>query len=173
MGDIIIEEANYKSFALVLANLFLFIASIAIYIFGLVEHKKRYWLSALLIAFILLVSLIYLISKAAKVKSLLTITRDGIIDNSSLGAMGFISFDDIKGFEIVSLYNSRVIGVIPKDLEVFLAKLPVTKRRIVKRNIFMQQPPVSINVDMAKDMVLEDIYTLLQKRLSDYSRLYE
>ena len=173
MGDIIIEEANYKAFAITLANLFLFLACIAFCIFGFMEQKIGYWLPALIATSLLSISFVIALLNTVKVKSLLIISRDGIIDNSSIGGIGYISFFDIKEFEIVSLYNSRVIGVIPKDIDAFLAKLPLAKRRIVKRNIFMQQPPVSINVDMAKDMVLEDIYSLLQKRLSDYSRLYD
>ncbi len=173
MGDIIIEESNYRAASLALASLFLFIASLAIYIYGISKDRRSFWLPALFAAILFFVGFIICISKAVKVRKLLTITVDGIIDNSTISGMGFISYDDIREFQIVNLYRSRVIAVIPKDIELFITKLSLGKRRQVKRNMIMKLPPVSINVDQAKDMEPEDILSLLQKRLSDYSRLYE
>ncbi len=173
MGDIIIEESNYRAASLSLASLFLFIASLAIHIYGVSRDRKIFWLPALFAAILFFIGFIVAVSKAVKVRKLLTITVDGIIDNSSISGMGFISYDDIKEFRIVNLYRSRVIAVIPKDVDQFISKLSLGKRRQVKRNLIMKLPPVSINVDQAKDMEPEDILSLLQKRLSDYSRLYE
>jgi hypothetical protein len=173
MGDIVIEEMNYKAFVILLANLFVFIAAGAIMIYGLREDKLRFWLPGLLAGCVLFITLIGSAIKALKVRKLLTITRDGIIDNSSIGGVGFISFDEIKEFMIVNIYNKRAIAVIPKNVDSFLSKLNVVKRRIVKRNLNMNLPPVTIMVDLAKDMEPEDILSLLQKRLTDYSSLYD
>lgn len=173
MGDIIIEEINYKALVLVLANLFLCIAAGAITLFGIREDKLRYWLPGVVISFLFLILLISSVLKAAKVRSLLTITRDGIIDNSSIGGVGFISFDEIKNFIIITVYNKKAIAVIPKNIDSFLSKLSVVKRRMVRRNLNLNLPPVTIHVDLAKDMEPEDILSLLQKRLADYSSLYE
>lgn len=173
MGEIVIEEANYKAFAIGMGNLFLLIASIAIEVYGIKHDKMSYVLPGIVASLIFLVGLFRAVIKAAKVKKLLTITTDGIVDNSSIGAVGYISFDDIKEFQVVTLYNAKAIAVIPKNIDNFLSKLSVVKRRQVKRNIKMNLPPVSINIHMAKDMEPEDILSLLKKRLSDYSRLYE
>lgn len=173
MGEIVIEEMNYKAFVIALANVFAFIASIAIAVYGFREDKMRFWLPGLIAAFTFFISSIIAISKAAQVKKLMTITRDGIIDSSTNGGIGFVSFEDIKEFIIINVYNKRAIALIPKNIDVFLSKLSATKRRQVKRNISMDLPPVTIFVDLAKDMEPEDILSLLQKRLSDYSRLYE
>jgi len=173
MGEIIIEEINYKAFALSLANLFLLIAASAIAVYGIREAKLRYWLPGIATAFLFLILFTAAVLKALKVKSLLTITRDGIIDNSSIGGVGFISFDEIKEFLIITLYNKKVIAVIPKNIDSFLLKLPGVKRRLVKRNLNLNLPPVTINVNLAKDMEPEDILSLLQKRLADYSSLFE
>lgn len=173
MGDIVIEEANYKAFAIGLGSLFMLIASIAVMVYGIKKNRMHLILLGILAALIFLVVLVRAVIKEAQVKNLLTITTDGIIDNSSIGAVGYISFDDIKEFQIVTLYNAKAIAVIPKNIDTFLSKLSVVKRRQVRRNIKMNLPPVSINVHMAKDMEPEDILSLLKKRLSDYSRLYE
>ena len=173
MGEIVIEESNYRAASLALASLFLFIASLAIYIYGISRLKKCLWVPALIAGILFFIGFILSITKAVKVRKLLTITVDGIVDNSTISGMGFISYDDIREFRIVNLYRSRVIAVIPKDIDNYILKLSLVKRRQVKRNLIMKLPPVSINVDQAKDMEPEDILSLLQKRLSDYSRLYE
>lgn len=173
MGDIIIEEVNYKAFVMVLANLFLLIAAISFTVYGFGKDKLSYILPGLFTDIIFFVGLIAALVKAMKVRKLLTITHDGIIDNSSIGGVGYISFDDIKEFMIVTLYNKKAIAVIPKNIDNFLSKLNIVKRKLVKRNITLNLPPVAIYVNLAKDMEPEDILTLLQKRLSDYSSLYD
>ena len=173
MGEIIIEETNYKAFALTMGNLFLMIASVAISIYGFKEHKARYWLLGILFSALFLIGFAGALVKALSVKRLLTITMDGIIDHSSIGAAGFISYEDIKEFKIVSVINKTFIAIIPKNIDNFISKLPVVKRGMVKRNLNLNQPAVTINVDMAKDMEPEDILSLLQKRLDDYCSLYD
>ncbi|MDF2542569.1 MAG: hypothetical protein K0S47_2287 [Herbinix sp.] len=173
MEDIIIEETNYKTFILLLANVFILIAAVSMWVYGSIHSRVQYWLPGFIASLIFFLGFIYNIIKAHKVKPLLTITMDGIIDNSTPGAFGFISYDDIKEFRIIELYGKKLIGVIPRNMKEFIAKLSSVKRRIAKRNLYMNIPPVTINVELAKDMVLEDIYTLLIKRLADYSSLYE
>jgi hypothetical protein len=173
MEDIIIEEINYKAFVLLLADLFLLIAAISITVYGFGEDRVSYWLPGILMDAILLFGFITSIVKAAKVKKLITITTDGIVDNSSIGGVGYISFDDIKEFLVVNVYNKKAIAVIPKNIDSFVSKFNTVKRRQMKRNLNMNLPPVTIVVDLAKDMEPEDILSLLQKRLSDYSSLYE
>lgn len=173
MGEIIIEESNYRAVAMLLANLFMLIASVAIFMYGVTKDRMLYLIPGMMAALLFLIGFFVSLQKAMKVKKLITITMDGIIDNSSISGIGYISFDDIKEFQIEKIYRSRVISIIPKNMESFLTKLSVVKRSQVKRNIAMKLPPITINVELAKDMEPEDILSLLQKRLTDYSRLYE
>lgn len=173
MGDIIIEEANYKAFIMALGELFMLIASIASTVYGILRRMAQYRITGLIFSMVFLIVFIITILKTVKTKSLLTITREGLIDNSSSSNMGYIPFRDIEAFEITKSYKNVGIGILPKDSEGFLAKLPAAKRLQVKRNIYLKLPPVIINVDLAKDMEPEDILTLLQKRLRDYNSLYE
>jgi hypothetical protein len=173
MGEIVIEEMNYKAFVIVLANLFLLIAACAVWVLGIRDDKLRFWLPGMLTAIVFLIGFIGAVIRASQIKKLITITMDGIIDHSSIGGVGFISFDEIKEFLIISVYNKKAIAVIPKNMESFLTRLSVVKRRLVKRNLNLNLPPVTIYVDMAKDMEPEDILSLLQKRLSDCTSLYE
>lgn len=173
MGEIIIEETNHRAFAMTMANLFMLIASVSISIYGMAKERMVYFIPGLIAVIIFFIGFLVSISKAMKVKKLLTITMDGIIDSSSLGGFGFIPFDAIKEFRIVNQYRTRVLAVILKDQDKFLSGLPSMKRRQAKRNLIMDLPPVIIQADLAKDMEPEDILSLLQKRLSDNSRLYE
>lgn len=172
MGDIIIEESNYRSFAMMLGNIFMMAASVAILIFGMQQQSKLVSTIGTLASCAFFLGLLILIPKAAKEKKLLTITRDGIIDSSSLGGYGYISFSDIKEFVIIGTYRSQIIAIIPKDTNKLLGKLPAVKRLQIKKNNELQRIIIPIHVELAKDMEAEDILSLLQKRLLDYSRLY-
>jgi len=155
-----------------LANLFFLIAALAIVILGFNENKASYYCPGMAAAFAFLIGFIGSLFNVLQVKSLLTITMEGVVDNSSLSGAGFISFDDIKEFIIVTVYGKKVIAVIPKNVDEFLAKMNVVKRRIAKRNVSLNLPPVMIPVNLAKDMEPEDILSLLTKRLSDNNSLY-
>lgn len=173
MGDIVIEEINYKAFVMVSGCILLLIASIAATIFGLQNDRTAYWVPGIITSFVLLIFFFATAMNAMKVRKLLTITHEGIVDSSTLGGLGFISFDDIKEFMIVNVYNKRAIAVIPKDVENLITQFSLVKRRIIKRNLNLNLPPILIMVDLAKDMEPEDILSLLNKRLHDYSSLFE
>ena len=173
MGDIVIEEINYKAFVMVTGSMLLLIASVAMTIFGVQRNRSAYWVPGIMASFVFLIIFSAMAMNAMKVRKLLTITHEGIIDSSSLGGLGFISFDDIKGFQIVNVYNKRAIAVIPKDVESLLTQFTLVKRRLIKRNLSLDLPPILIMVDLAKDIEPEDILSLLNKRLLDYSSLFE
>lgn len=173
MGDIIIEETNHRAFAMTMANFFMMIATISISIFGFISDVKFYKILGLLAAVIFFIGFIGSIIQGAKKKVLLTITVDGIIDCSSIGGYGFISYKDIKDFEIIHLHGVETIAVILKDPEGFVAKLPPPKKRQAKRNLSLKQPAIILHTELAKDMVPQDILTLLQKRLRDHKRLFK
>lgn len=172
MGEIIIEEMNYKAFLIVFANSLLLIAACTITLYGFTVHRLSYWVPGLILTVVLLLWFIASLSKALQIRKLITITYEGIVDDSSLGGVGFIPYDDIKEFLIITINEKRAIAIIPKNIDKFLLRFNVMKRRLMKRNLGVNLPPVTIFVDMAKDMDPEDILTLLQKRLSDYSSLY-
>lgn len=169
MGDIVIEEINYKAIIISFINVALFVTALILAIYGFEHSLVAYWLPGLFISIIISFFLINSLLKAAKVKKLLTITRKGIIDNSS-GGLGYISFDDIKEFKIVTIHKKKAIAVIPKNMSSFAARYNMTKRKASKRSAAIEQQ-YAIFVNRAKDMAAEDILTLLQKRLADIACL--
>lgn len=171
MGDIIIEEINYKAIIISLINAAIFLTTLSFTVYGFDHKNVGCWLPCIIISIIASISLIDNLFKAVKIKKMLTITRDGIIDDSSDSGFGYISYDDIKEFRILNIHNKKAIAVIPKDVDKFLSRNNMTKHKTVKRNINMDLPPVTIYVNRAKDIAAEDILTLLQKRLADIKRL--
>jgi len=166
MQDIIIEEINYKAIIKSFINMAIFASAIALVIYGFEHAIAACWLPGLIMAVIISFFLIDSLLEAVKEKRLLTITREGIIDNSKDG-LGFISFDDIKEFKIVTIHNKKAIAVIPRNMASFAARYKPTKQRNSKRNTGKEPYPVAIFVNRAKDMAAEDILTLLQKRHAD------
>lgn len=173
MEEIVIEESNYKALALLLASFFMLSASVAIAVYGHVGHRNGFRTIGILASALFTVCFIAAIHQVTKVKKLITITTDGIIDHSAMGGLGFISYGDIKDMRVVSVYNKEAIAFKIKNMDRFLSKLSVVKRRQIIRNVSLNLPPVVIFVNMAKDMEPEDILSLLKKRHLDYNRLYE
>lgn len=172
MGDIVIEENNYKVFIITLAHFFALLACIAIVIYGAVYQIGICKYIGIFASFLFLVMFIKNFVKLKTPKPLLVISRDGITDSS--GAVSFyIPFHDIREFQISNVFGNRVIGVTPKDSKLFLHKLSPMRQKVARERLQMQLPLFFISVATAKDMTLEDIYSLLVKRLEDYSRLYD
>lgn len=173
MEDIVIEEMDYKAYFVMLISTLLLLGSSIFTVYGFITHRRSYSVPGIIGSSVFLVFFIASMGNVLKVRKLITITLDGMIDHSSTGGVGFISYHDIKEFKIITVHNKEAIGVIPKDINTFLTHFNVVKRQIIKRNISLNIPPVTIYVDLAKDMAPQDILTLLQKRLSDFSSLYE
>lgn len=173
MEKIVIEERQSIAIKIAFIAFVMLIASITVWGFGIKDNKILLWILGFLATIILSISFIVFLGRAIQRKPLLTITFDGIIDSSSSNSVGYIAFQDIEGFCVVNIYGKKVIGVIPKDEEAFIDKLSPIRQGVARSNVKLKYPPFSIWVDRAKDMSLEDILTLLKKRLHDYSCLYD
>lgn len=173
MEKIVIEEKQSKTIKLMLLGLVLLILSVIVWIAGMREKRAVIWLAGFLSMAVSSAIFMTCLGRALTGKPLLTITFDGIIDSSTVSSVGYIPFLDIESFCITEQLGKKVIGVIPKDEKNFMEKLSPIKQQLAKSNINNQSPPLTLQVDKAKDMSLEDIYTLLTKRLNDYSSLYD
>lgn len=173
MDKIVIEEKKSKACLIAAAALAMFVISASLWIFGTIYRRVIYITVGILGTVFFGISLIAALVRALRSKPLLTITLDGVIDSSCAGAAGFISYLDIERFEIVNVFGQRAIGVIPRDTPSFLKKLKTTQRKNAEVSLKMNYPPIMIRVDTAKDMTIEDILSMLSKRLTDFTRLYD
>lgn len=172
VDNIVIEEKQSEIFRLNLLGLLMTTLSAIVLKIGLKANRILYGLIGIVALLFFGGCTIYSFLRTIKPKALLTITVDGIHDSSTAGCAGFIPFHEIESFEIVNVFGQKMIGVNPKEVERFMSLLSPIKQKAAAANLTMKVPPVAIRVDTAKDMSIEDILTLLQKRLSDYSRLY-
>lgn len=173
MENIVIEERQSQIFRLNLLGLLMTTLSVIVLMLGVRANHILYGLTGIVGLLFFGGCTIYSFIRTIKPKALLTITVDGIQDSSTAGCAGFIPFHEIESFEIVNVFGQRMIGVNPKEVERFMSLLSPIKQKAATANLKMKMPPVAIRVDTARDMSIEDIFTLLQKRLSDYSRLYD
>ncbi|NLZ80658.1 MAG: hypothetical protein GX913_02465 [Clostridiales bacterium] len=173
MEEIVIEKKKLKAMLKVAGGSLLVFASVMLFSYGLRQKIVIYWIMGLIAILFFGILFLNLLSGSLEMKPLLTITFDGIIDSSSKSSVGFISYQDIEEFCIIRLYGRKVIGIIPKDENDFINKLSPVKQVIAKSNVNMKFSPCTIRADRAKDMSLEDIFTLLKKRLDDYRCLYD
>lgn len=172
MEKIIIEARQPRAWKTAFGVFFMLILSIIICVMGMREKITIFWMTGFIFSVFFLIAFIILCGKTRIKKPLLTITFDGIID-SSTNSVGYIPFKDIKQFTIVHVMGEDVLGIIPRENDVFIKKLSPTMQNIAKKNQEASLPPFTIGVSEARDMTLKDIYTLLRKRLMDYSSLYD
>lgn len=172
MEDIIIEELSQRAYKIVLSGVIMLLSSLILLLFGKHESSGILIVVGVLGCMFFGISTLVALYRATKNKPLLTLTMDGIIDTSSVSGVGFISYEDIESVEIVNIFGQRVIGVTPKNKNAYVNKLPKGKQRAAKMNMKMNYPPITIRLDTAKDISIEDIYTLVVKRLNDSKHLF-
>lgn len=172
MEDIVITEQKRKAYQIVLAGCSMLICSIAVGIYGWMDEVGIFLIIGIIGGIFFGIGTVVSFARAAKGKPLIVIKWDSIEDYSSASAVGKIMYGEIKSIQVVNIFGQRVIGIWPKDSDEFVKRLSKAKQRAAKMNMKMNFPPVSMRVDTAKDMTIEDIYTLLEKRLEDYKSLY-
>ena len=169
MENIVIEENQSEILRISLLNLLMTVLSGILLMFSI---KKNMFICELISIVGLLFFgsyTVYHFMHLSKPKKLITITTDGIEDHFG---NEYIPFSEVKRFEIVNVFGQKMLGVIPKDTERFISNISAAKQRTARANMKMMLPPLTIRVDTALDMSIEDILSLLKKRLSDYSSLY-
>jgi len=75
----------------------------------------------------------------------LVIGPEGIIDNSSLHAVGFLRWDEIaEVFVYRQMVVGHFLGIVPIDLDKVLARLDARKRFWLKKNAAWMKAPINI-----------------------------
>lgn len=167
-----IEAKKSVAACLSFVGVLIALLSVILFVYGISEQRVLYRCIGIIGTLFFGSSSIYIIPKSVRPKPLLTISFDGFIDTSNASSFGFIPFQEVDTIKTVNVFGQKAIGVTLKNVEEFTKKMSPVKQKLAKRSVSMGLPPITIRVDSAKDMSLEDIVTLLEKRLSDYQRLY-
>lgn len=171
MEKIIIEEKQTRAVRHFMQSFAMLFLSVTLWVAGFREKYILLGFVGVIATIIFGIRSIMYLSKASQKKPLITITFDGIIDSSSKGSIGFLSYQDMEEFCIVE--EDEAIGIIPREETAFISKLSPLKQQMALDNKNYEKPVFLLYVGNAKDMSLQDIYTLLKKRLDDYRSLYD
>ena len=168
MKEVVIEEQKSLLMKRVRVAILMVVASVAVLVLGFVDNVLIMKLLGIAATMYFLLCLVVLVKRALNRKPLLVITEESVMDSSSALSLGEVLFSEIERFEIVNVYGQRTIGIVPVDTEQFMERLTKTQKKNAKLCLERGYPPVSLRVDTAKDMTIEDIFALLQKRLESY-----
>lgn len=171
MEKIIIEEKQTKAVWGFMRSFALLFLAVTLWVAGFRIRYILLGLSGIIATVVFGILCIINLLKVSQKKPLITITFDGIIDSSSKSSIGLLSYQDIEQFCIVK--EDDAIGIIPRDEDDFIKKLSPLKQQRALDNKNYEKPVFLLYVGNAKDISLEDIYTLLKKRLDDYRSLYD
>lgn len=170
MKEIVIEEQKSLLMKRVRVAAIMVVASVAVLVLGFIDNVLVMKFLGIAATIYFLLCFVVLVKRAWNVKPLLIITEESVVDSSLALSLGEILFSEVERFEIVNVYGQRTIGVVPVDIEQFMERLTKTQKKNAKLCLDRGYPPVSLRVDTAKDMTIEDIFALLEKRLEEYKR---
>ena len=89
------------------------------------------------------------------------INSDGIFDNASPFAVGWMAWTEIERIEPRRNYLTRLIGIRPNDRDAVFARVPPYRRWMVRALAVMSQAPINIPA------------TFLGRRLDEVQRIIE
>lgn len=93
----------------------------------------------------------------------LVIDANGIYDNASALGAGFISWEDIAEMRPYTMRNQTFLGIMPKDLDAFLARQPAWKRLAIQFNLMTGGPAASIP-QVILPMPVVDLLRTIERR---------
>ena len=105
---------------------------------------------------------IYIIYRAFKYKYLLIIDIDGFIDSSTLGAFGYVAWRNVQSISIFSIAEQKLIGVNIDNTQKLMNKSPCYVKKLVKADMKMGYPPITINLNSAKEKP-EEVLAIMNK----------
>jgi len=87
----------------------------------------------------------YLAVRSTRRRAALRLTADGLTDDSSLTAVGFVPWSEVAGVSLERISRATMIGVRLRDPETFIASLSWFRRISARTNLRMFGVPVWIN----------------------------
>ena len=94
----------------------------------------------------------------------LIIDDQGITENTSVFSAGFIPWSDISGLEVKQIQNQRILYLLLKDPEKFIATCAPVKRVILKAAKGFAASPVAITSSSLK-ISFDDLVSAIDARL--------
>ena len=86
----------------------------------------------------------YALFRLARPRPAVVINSRGIVDNASALGVGLIEWGEIDQCHEYRFQNQVFLGIVPRDLEALLARLPAWKRSAIRANLLLGAAPVNI-----------------------------
>jgi hypothetical protein len=98
----------------------------------------------------------------------LIINSEGIIDNSSAIAVGFIDWADVEKVDVKGVFSQKFIRVFVKNPDKYIdAQSSTVKRKSLTANYKLYDTPINITSN-ALNYKFDNLYALLTARLNEY-----
>ncbi len=115
------------------------------------------------------VATIYVVLNFFKDKPVLSIGEDGFIDNSTMAAIGFISWKEIKSISLLHIGKLTMIGVELFDLNKVLVNKSWYKKKLINGNLSVNYPPITINLNSSREKP-EQVLIIMNKYLDEWRK---
>ena len=89
---------------------------------------------------------------------------DGLVDRASAVSVGRIRWDEIESVRVYTFLGQTMIGIIPRDFEGFLSRVPKWRRTIIRANVGLGCAPINI-----PEVILPVPATALFKEMERYA----
>ncbi|TWR24571.1 hypothetical protein FPZ42_15855 [Mucilaginibacter achroorhodeus] len=107
---------------------------------------------------------LYIVSKLFDARPGMIIDNDGLTDNSSMFAVGFVPWEDVLGFNVVNVASQKFIMVLVDDPDGYIRRQPnALARRTASLNYKMYGSPVAVTSNALKTK-FDDLYNVLKER---------
>ncbi len=167
MNKIIIKENKKKVINLLTLGIIMSLLSIYILVNGLIEIKIFYTIIGTVGTVFFCGSFIFMVKSSLTHKPPLIIGEDGITDMSTVFSVGFIPWEEIKSVYVKKICYERAIGITVHDINTLTKRISFLKQVGIKINLFLNYPPVAINLSTA-DVEFNEVLELVQNRLEEY-----
>ncbi|MBL4678409.1 MAG: hypothetical protein JKY70_19735 [Mucilaginibacter sp.] len=165
--DIIEIPLSKTKMGLMLAGSALFVAAGVWFVNNPYQfHRSHVLIMATGIAAIVIFGVValFIVSKLFDARPGFIIDDDGLTDNSSIFAVGFVPWEDVLGFNVVNVASQRFIMVLVSDPDGYIHRQPnALSRRTASTNYRMYGSPIAISANALKTK-FDDLYKLMKER---------
>lgn len=93
----------------------------------------------------------------------LELDSTGIIDNASAVGVGRLGWDEVDHVVLCKYRGQSMLGIVPRDLNLFLSRQSTIRRSFIKGNLALGCPPITVP-QMGLSMNVAELASLLQTR---------
>ncbi len=105
----------------------------------------------------------YAIYRLATHRPALEIDSTGIADSASAVGAGRLSWEEIDHVVLYKYSGQAMLGIVPKNLDIFLSRQPVVRRSLSKLNLALGCAPINVP-QVGLSMKIAELANLLHTR---------